>query len=246
MTNDMENREWLDDYLSLKQVNPNNPFTVPDGYFNELNERILSAIKLEELKNTIPADCFTVPDNYFENLSGNIQSRIAVECVLDKEGAHFAVPENYFEDLNSRIKSHVLVEEALNRSEDTFTVPQNYFEQLNKNILSKTVNQHQVKRRGTIIKMFSSTAFKYATAACIILMAGAGIFLKQAISPPTAAHNSTFLHQQLSTVPVDAIQSYLDQTVDANDTQHTVADEDLPVNDADLNNALQNIEDKNQ
>ena len=36
MANDRKNKEWLDDYPSLKQVSKNNPFIVPDGYFNEL------------------------------------------------------------------------------------------------------------------------------------------------------------------------------------------------------------------
>ena len=51
MNRDRGNREWLNDYMSLKQVNPNNPFTVPEGYFDSLNEMILSKIRLEELKN---------------------------------------------------------------------------------------------------------------------------------------------------------------------------------------------------
>lgn len=245
MTSDMENKEWLDDYLSLKKVNTSNPFTVPAGYFDELNERIISGIKLDELKSKIPFDGFTVPENYFEELSSKIQSRITIETILDKDNTGFTVPENYFEGLNSQIQSRLFVEQALNNAEDTLTVPQDYFAQLNKKILNQTVNQDIVKRKSAVIRMISSTAFKYATAACVVLTIGTGIFLRQE-SSPVAVHNTSFLHEQLSGVPVDAIQNYLDQNVDANDTQHIVADEDLPINDADLKAALQDYTDAKQ
>ncbi len=240
----MENKEWLDEYASLKQVNPNNPFTVPVGYFEELDQRVMSAIKLDELKNTIPLDCFTVPENYFEELSNNIQSRVAVEAILDQDKTGFTVPENYFDELNNNIKSRLLVEQAINKAEDTFTVPQDYFNSLNKNILNKTVNHDNVKRKGAVIRMITSNVFKYATAACFVLMIGGGIFLSQ-FESADAIHKRSFLHQQLSTVSADDIQSYVQQTIDGNDAQHTVAAEGLSVNDAGLKAALQDYSDNN-
>lgn len=268
----MENREWLNDYEILRQVNTTNPFTVPNGYFDELNERILSAVKLDELKNTISPDCFTVPDGYFETLGNNIQSRIAVEEFLNEEQGFtvpenyfenlnsniqsrivveehlneehgFTVPENYFENLNAQIQSRLLVEQALVNAEDSFTVPENYFNSLNKNILNQTVNQEVVKRKSNVIRMFSSTAFKYATAACVILMVGAGVIFKPFTS---VNHNDTYLHKQLSGVPVNDIQSYLQETVDGSDTQHAVSDEDLPINDESLKSALQDYVNDNK
>jgi hypothetical protein len=275
MTSEMDNREWLDDYMSLKQVNPNNPFTVPDGYFEELHQHIVSGIKLGELKNAMPANGFTLPENYFEDLGNhiksriaveeilntdnnaftvpekyfedlgnNIQSRIAVEELLSTNNNAFTIPENYFEDLNNQIKSRLLVERALNNAEDTFTVPQDYFNRLNKDILNKTVNQEVVKRKSRVIRMISSTAFKYATAACIVLMVGAGILFKPFTST-VLDHNNTYLHKELSNISVSDIQGYLDQNVDANETQHVVADEGLPVNEADLKSALQDYSDNN-
>lgn len=277
MTSDMEKKEWLDDYLSLKQVNPNNPFTVPAGYFDELGERIISGIKLDEIKNTTPLDnCFTVPENYFEELGNNIKSRITVESVLNTEektlnvpenyfeelsakiqsrvtvetflnteNTGFAVPENYFENLNNQINSRLFVEEALNNTSEPFTVPQDYFNDLSKSILNQTVNQQPVKHKGAVIRLLTSGAFKYATAACFALIIGGAVFMRQA-AVPTVAHNATYLHQELSTVPVDEIQSYVQLNVDANDAQHTVAAEDLKVNDDDLNAALQDYSDNNQ
>jgi hypothetical protein len=93
--------------------------------------------------------------------------------------------------------------------------------------------------------MITSSVFKYATAACFVLMIGGGIFLSQ-FESSNAVHKRSFLHKQLSTIPVGEIQSYLDLSVDGTDTQHSVSTEGLSVNDADLNNALQNYSDNNQ
>ena len=268
MTRDLENREWLNEYPSLKQVNASNPFLVPDGYFNELGERVTSAITIDALKNKMPLSGFVVTENYFEELRNNIQSRINIEVALSRESGFtvpenyfdevsaniqsrinldntlssdtgFTVPENYFEDLTSHIQSRVFVEEALMASEQAFTVPQDYFNGLNKKILNQTVSLEQVKRKGVIIRMFRSTAFKYATAACLALMVGTGIFIQQ-FNDPVAVHKRSFLHKQLSNVPVSEIESYLDLNVEPTDTQHIVATDDLSVNGEGLSQALKN------
>ena len=163
----MEQREWLNEYMSLKQVNPANPFTVPAGYFDELEDLILSLKKLEEFKG----EGFLVPENYFEVLSSNIQSRIAIEAAADSAALGFAVPEGYFEELSSniqarvaieelagnddlgftvpdgyfnnleqQIQSRIFVEEALTNTEEQFAVPAGYFDKLTSSILDKTVN----------------------------------------------------------------------------------------------------------
>jgi hypothetical protein len=270
MTHDMDNKEWLDEYPALKKVSESNPFTVPAGYFEELDERIISNVKLDELKTTIPADGFTLPENYFEQLSNNIKSRIAVEAVLNTDDSGFTIPENYFEQLSNNIQSRITVETALNtenpgftvpegyfenltsqiqsrvfveevlaiNKEEAFTVPANYFNELNSKILNKTVAQEAVQRKGAVIRFIRSTAFKYATAACFVLVVGASIFLWPS-ARNISQHDSSYLHTELSNIPVDEIQGYVELNVDANDTQHTVDEEKLPVNDADLDAALQ-------
>ena len=137
MNSERGNREWLNDYMSLKQVNPNNPFTVPDGYFDELEQQIVSYIKLDELKTGSPSNGFAVPENYFDKLSNNINARIAIEEAADKETTGFTVPEGYFDELSQQIQSRIAVEEALDKSEDTFSVPKGYFEELSQNIQSR-------------------------------------------------------------------------------------------------------------
>jgi hypothetical protein len=237
MNSDSENREWLNKYMSLKQVNPDNPFTVPEGYFNELEQRILSAVKLDELKKSALGQSFTVPENYFEELPGNIQSRINIEEAANKEATGFTVPEGYFDKLQQQIQSRILVEEALNGQAEAFTVPQNYFSDLTQNILNKTISQERAKR-GIVRQLFASATFKYATAACLTLGVGATIFFSQNTKTPIEEHNSSFLHKSLSAIPVDEIQSYLQLHLDANDTR-TLIDENKQVNAENLNNDLE-------
>ncbi|MDN5285152.1 MAG: hypothetical protein JWR38_1426 [Mucilaginibacter sp.] len=308
----MDNREWLDDYESLKRINAKNPFTVPSGYFNELAQHITSRIRLEELKSsstgfTLPENYFeqlssniqsrirideavntestgfTVPENYFDELGSNITSRITVEAALNPEHQGFDVPENYFEELSNHIQSRITieqhanneaesftvpanyfdelsnniqnritVEQYINAEAESFTVPENYFEQLNQNILNKTVNQDgakvitlpgAVKKKGIIRRLVVSSTFRYATAACFALVLGIGVVVKNA-DTPAVKHDSSFLHEQLSTVPVDEIKSYLQLHVDASDT-HTLMDNGQQINSANLDEDLSDYLDTN-
>ncbi|MBD1393095.1 hypothetical protein [Mucilaginibacter glaciei] len=276
MKSDMENKEWADEEMSLKQVTKNNPFTVPVSYFEQAGQRILSLIAIEEFNTNNPAQGFTVPANYFDNLSADIQSRINIEAAVEKEQPGFAVPQGYFEQLNSNIQSRVkleavnaneqsfavpegyfeqltnniqsrinleaaakadetsfsvpagyfenlqsqiaariAVEEAFEAGKPEFTVPDDYFEQLNKSILNKTVNQDMVIRKTIVRKLWASNTFKYATAACLTLIIGAGVFLRQAAAPVT--HTHTYLHTELSGVPVNEIEDYLDLRAEGSD-----------------------------
>lgn len=251
MNSERGNREWLNDYMSLKQVNPNNPFAVPDGYFDELEHQIASFIKLDELKNSNPAHGFTVPENYFEELSANINSRINIEEVLDKETCGHTVPEGYFDDLSQQIQSRITVGEFLSEPAEVFSVPQNYFSQLSENILNKTVNQPEtvkqevVKRKGIVRQLFASATFKYATAACLTLAVGGTIFLSQNSNTVVQNHNSSFLHKSLATISVDDIQDYLQLNVDPTDTR-TLIDESKQVNADNLSKDLQDELDTSQ
>lgn len=238
MNRDRGNREWLNEYMSLKQVNPNNPFTVPEGYFDSLDEQILSKIKLEEMRNSIPETGFAVPENYFEDLAGNIQARIAVEEALDKEAAGFAVPDGYFDNLKQQIQSRIFVEEAMDAQTAGFDVPEGYFTNLTSNILNKTTQQ-KPGRRGVVRQMFASVAFKYAAAACFVLGIGGTLYLNQAGNNPDATHKNSFLHKSLSAIPVADIQNYLQSHLDVNDTK-TLMDESKPVDADNLTHDLQN------
>ena len=250
MNSERGNREWLNEYPSLKQVKSNNPFTVPDGYFNELEQQITSLVKLDELKKEAASEGFTVPENYFDALSANIQTRIKIEEVLDKDTAGHTVPADYFENLSQQIQSRIMIEEALYEPTEIFAVPQDYFEQLSQDILNKTVNQEDlkqdvVKKRGVVRQLFASTAFRYATAACITLAVGATVFLSQNGTTTVEDHNTSFLHKSLSAIPVDEIKNYLKDNVDQTDTR-TLIDDSKQVNADNLSNDLQDELDTSQ
>lgn len=119
----------------LKQVSPVNAFGVPPGYFAEMEDQVMSAIRLQKFSNTSVNGGLTVPAEYFDDLAQSISSRIAVEEALSNDKA-FKVPENYFEDLTQNIRSRIAIEEALS-VENTFEVPENYFEELSNNIQSR-------------------------------------------------------------------------------------------------------------
>jgi len=243
----MDNREWLDDFMALKQINKNDPFTVPEGYFHDLTQHITTRIRLEGLK-TDPSAGFTVPENYFEHLGSNIQSRINIEDAVTTENPGFTVPENYFDELGSNIMSRIAVEEAVNLQPEGFTVPENYFDELAGNIQSRiaiedavnmehegftvpenyfeslstriqnrVVVEQKVQKRGVVRKMFASHTIRYATAACFALILGLTVILKGTVIAPD--HNHSYLHEQVSAVPVDEIKSYLELHMDASDTR---------------------------
>ncbi|MDP9046680.1 MAG: hypothetical protein M3N14_01000 [Bacteroidota bacterium] len=244
MKSDIENRDWLNDYMSLKQITPGNPFTVPAGYFDELGHRIVSYKNLDQLKDKQLTDGFTVPENYFEELTGNIQSRIVIGKNITSGELGFSVPEGYFNELEKTIKSRIFVEEAIT-NEERFTVPAGYFDQLSEKILAKTVEADRANRRGIIRKMFATTAVKYATAACFALVIGGGILISQ-LTNPAYVHKNSFLHKQLSNVPIDEIKDYLKLNVDAGDAQQTVVTEGTRVNSDNLKKALQDYADSVQ
>jgi hypothetical protein len=120
-------------------------------------------------------------------------------------------------------------------------VPDGYFDKLNRNILNKTVNQEVVIRKTIVRKLFASNTFKYATAACLALIVGAGVFLRQPATP--VQHTASYLHTQLSDVPVDEIKDYLELNIDPNDTHGLM--EDKQINTQVLDDNLQDYIDIN-
>lgn len=251
---DMDNKEWLDDYMSLKQVNPDCPFTVPVGYFNELHRQIMSRAVIGHIN--AEADGFTVPENYFDEMRDNLQSRIRIEGTLENTAGGFIVPENYFDEMQAnlqsriRIEEHSLqhpdegfvvpenyfdglqqqilsraaVEEALAAQPEGFAVPENYFEELQNNIIAK-VSRPEASRRGLVHRMFTSGVYRYAAAACITLAVGATILFRQ-LESPQAIHNRSYIHKALSDVPDEDIIDYLQMHMDAADTRGVMDEAD--------------------
>ncbi|QXV67143.1 hypothetical protein FPZ42_01360 [Mucilaginibacter achroorhodeus] len=193
-------------------------FAVPADYFENLTNNIQSRINIEAAADPNEPS-FAVPQGYFDQLSANIQSRIAIEDAANKEDIGFTVPAGYFDNLQQQINSRIAVE--ILQKEPVFEVPENYFETLNKNILAKTtgVGREEVIRKTIVRKLWASNTFKYATAACLALIIGAGAFLRNAQVPQPVEHQRSYLHSQLSQIPADEIKDYLELHIDASDNR---------------------------
>jgi len=135
MKDERENMEWINEYQTLKRVNPVNPFVVPDSYFSEMEGQVMAQIRLGGFNAAHPGQQFKVPDNYFNELEQNIQSRIAIDEVLSNDKG-FTVPADYFNELEQNIQSRIAIDELLS-NEKGFTVPTDYFNSLEQNIQSR-------------------------------------------------------------------------------------------------------------
>ena len=101
----------------LSEMEKVNVFQVPEGYFMDLNERILTNVFINQNeKNSLQQ----VPEGYFDSLSTRILSRIKQEESAESEiksispALHylkgeqvFKVPEGYFDDLSDRILKRI-------------------------------------------------------------------------------------------------------------------------------------------
>ena len=89
----------------------------------------------------------------------------------------FTTPENYFAELTDRINSAVFVErmKAQSSADAGFSLPDKYFEKLTSAVLAKTIDEQPVQQT-KIVKLWHSKLLKYASAACFLLIAGAGLY----------------------------------------------------------------------
>jgi len=127
----------------LAQMEKVDVFSVPDGYFIDLDEKIATTVFLQVDKK----DNFQkVPEGYFDSLSTKILSKIKEE----EETA-----DNEIKSLSPAL--HYL------KQEEVFTVPEGYFDDLSDRILNK------IKGQSARVVSFDSAKkwWKYAAAAVV-------------------------------------------------------------------------------
>lgn len=122
-------------------------FQVPTDYFDQLEDRIMGAICIEESE-------LTSNDHLKENV--------------------FEVPEGYFNELEERIEDGIRAEAgelATNDHlrENVFRVPKGYFNSLDQKIAAKLEEESPVK----VIPLYQRSWFKVAVAAMLVV----GVFL---------------------------------------------------------------------
>ncbi len=89
------------------------PFTVPQGYFEDLSNNLKSRALIESMRFN-DKDGFNVPHNYFEELPARIEASLSVgniRSLAPSEG--FILPQGYFSELSERI--NLRLEDTSNR-----------------------------------------------------------------------------------------------------------------------------------
>jgi hypothetical protein len=109
-------------------------FIVPENYFDDLAERIITIASLSNTtdRRQPTADSFFTPGGYFEKLTDEI---LAVAKLSDlKTGESFEIPNSYFNELDETIHTKLALDNL--KQDEGFDVPENYFENFSDKILS--------------------------------------------------------------------------------------------------------------
>lgn len=151
----------------------------------------------------------------------------------------FTTPENYFAELTERINSAVFIERMkANVSADAgFTLPDNYFEKLTSSVLAKTIEEQSVQQT-KITKLWHSKVLKYASAACFLLIAGAGLYFNSQQYQPQPKEYVEIAGEQML---YDIDEEVIIQHIEANQsTLPKTSAEDAEMENYILNNYSQN------
>ena len=139
-------------------------FTVPSGYFDQLHDDIVAKIAEQQLKEKVSEPGFSVPEGYFENLERRVLERSV--RINDNVATTMDVPPGYFQQLQEDILAKVAEQTLKEHVGDAgFTVPNDYFATLERHITDRTSDE-----RVTPIRRISQPRWMtYAAAACIAL-----------------------------------------------------------------------------
>ena len=214
---------------TLAKIAKQQPFGVPQGYF-EANEAFIPAlVRLVSLKReegfTVPGNYFEelpgiisdriflqgmrmddIPEGYFDELAGIIQSKIFLEN-LGKENA-FSVPENYFEELGDNVRSRISVESL--KKENTFDVPGGYFDSLSGRISERTKEE---KKTPVIISLFRRNARYIAAAASVALIIGLAFYFQNGTKTVNGNLSGSGLAMHVNVPTHDDIKRYILENV---------------------------------
>jgi hypothetical protein len=105
----------------MKNISIKAPFTVPEGYFSALEDRVLSEASLPAFKAGVP-----VPKDYFSSLEKNVLAQVSMDKL------NFTTPPEYFSDLEKQVMAQVKIADLQQPS-----VPDSYFSDLENRILGQ-------------------------------------------------------------------------------------------------------------
>jgi len=170
-----------------KKPNENNPFSLPDGYFNSFGKKMMLKIELvEELKEfkvlssidkKLP---FATPDNYFAGSEVKTELSVYPKLSAVKKLNGFATPELYFETSAQAIKTRIEIAEELKAypalyaitKENAFVSPENYFEGLSHRMRENIFVHAEESGVTKILHLVFSKKTAYAIAAMLVISFG--------------------------------------------------------------------------
>lgn len=152
--------------------------SVPDGYFENLENSILARVAQENLKSKVSETGFTVPLDYFDKLGKNIQNQIEINPlhhIAKIDG--FITPITYFDELEENILSTIQLDKLTKGPQVGLNVPDGYFESLSSNITTKIKESANVTEEVPVIRMPARPAwYKYVAASAILFISSAAYF----------------------------------------------------------------------
>ncbi len=129
--------------LEIQLPDPSVPFEdVPNGYFDSLNDDILTEIRLKQFLSSLSTTPFQdIPNDYFESLHDNIMEGVRENAFIQSLPSNipFEVPAHYFEDSVSEIVSNSRSANYIASLplQTPYQVPVHYFDELADEIISK-------------------------------------------------------------------------------------------------------------
>ncbi|MBK1441603.1 hypothetical protein JHJ32_16510 [Parapedobacter sp. ISTM3] len=166
-----------------------NPYVLPEGYFEDLQQRIL--YRCRHIDDPQPG--FVVPEGYFEQLGDSMMAKFAEQKLKDMvDEAGFSAPPAYFADLTERL----LAAQKLSKQtrETGFTVPTAYFDTLQDRITNRVLGREMAPVR----KINRPRWMVYAAAACFaVIISVAGLLRLTDDSRPNAGPLASVSDQEI-------------------------------------------------
>ncbi|TZF81073.1 hypothetical protein FW774_19710 [Pedobacter sp. BS3] len=97
--------DWKQAAPNLAVLQGSNPYTVPEGYFAELEQKITSQCTIQPF---LTDGGFSLPGNYFDELPSRIEAAIYADTLKQEITADgFAVPAGYFDTLERSVQNKI-------------------------------------------------------------------------------------------------------------------------------------------
>ena len=224
MTNrDIILNELRDLESSLGNYNPQNIYTVPNGYFEGLPTQILNRIKALEATNAKDEL------NYLSPLLSNVSKEVP-----------YAVPAGFFQNLSEDVlknisehEDHQTSEEEIKtlspllsslKNKNPYAVPTGFFEKLETGIVRKdSVGE---KKETKVISITSRKWFRLAVAAAVIgIIAISGLFLFKNRQTDIAKNPEKFFKEVVKKVDAEKIDEFVSLANDDNNEKTDIQSE---------------------